>query len=45
MNTELINLFGKLVDLSPIAMMFVLSLSAIVVAGLALVVVLMLKQK
>jgi len=45
MNTETINLFTKVIELSPLAMMFVLSLSAIAVIGLALVVLILFKQK
>lgn len=45
MSTEILTLLNSLVDLSPTVMLFLVSLAAIVVAGLALIVVIVMTQK
>ena len=45
MSAEVVKLLNLILDLSPTAMVFLISLAAIIVVGMALFVVLAMKQK
>lgn len=45
MSTDLLKLLNAIIELSPVAMIFLISFAAIIVAGMALFVVFAMKQK